>query len=124
MCELAFSPLSREHLEQLRAVMAPFPPYSDFDATSLWSWSVEGTTEGATPPGGFVVRTVDYVTGEKTIWAVASANADAVIGAAWKEACRTMDEPAVSLVPEHSIQLLTEPERFTIEHNRDEDGRT
>lgn len=118
---LVFAPLTSGDLDTLRATMASLPPYSDFDATSLWSWSVEGTTEIAFPPGGAVIRTLDYVTGETSIWAAASSRADEVLALAWEVAVRDLDDPAISLVPEHTVALLEQPDRFAFERNRDED---
>lgn len=118
---LGFAPLTRGDLEALRATMAPLPPYSDFDATSLWSWSVDGATDIAFPPGGVVIRTLDYVTGETSIWAAASDRADEVLALAWEAALEDLAQPVISLVPEHTLALLQQPERFIFDHNRDED---
>lgn len=118
---LVFAPLERSDLDTLRATVAGLPPYSDFDATSLWCWSVEGQTDIAFPRGGVVVRTLDYVSGETSIWAAAAENADEVLALAWDVAVNELEEPAISLVPEHTLALLDYPDRFVFERCRDED---
>lgn len=48
----------------IEAYIAPFPPYSDYNFTSLWSWNTKDQTELSELDGNLVVRFTDYITGE------------------------------------------------------------
>lgn len=59
----AFKPLELSDGPEITAIARHFPPYSDFNFVSLWSWNTTGTCQVSTLNGNLVVRMADYVTG-------------------------------------------------------------
>lgn len=57
-----FRPLSLSDATEVNAIAFRFPPYSDFNFVSLWSWNTTDTCSLSTLHGNLVVRMADYVT--------------------------------------------------------------
>jgi len=50
--------------KQVEQYTAPFPPYSDFNFTSLYAWDVDNKMRISDLHGNLVILFSDYVTGE------------------------------------------------------------
>lgn len=48
----------------IEAITSKFPPYSDFNFLSMWSWDVKSEMRVSQLNGNLVVRFTDYITGE------------------------------------------------------------
>jgi hypothetical protein len=113
-----FEPLALGHKLAIEKLAARFPPYSDFNYTSLWSWNTKGTAAVSNLHGNLVIRFSDYLTSEPFF----SFFGDA----ATAETARTLLELAegeggsahLKLVPEHFASGLS-GEDFTITEDRD-----
>jgi hypothetical protein len=115
-----FTPLGLEHLDGIREFTARFDGYSDFNATSLWSWS------SSTPRGyliarlgeNLVVEFGDYLSGERFLSFLGD---DAVDDAAEEVVDYAVDSqftPRLQLVPEVTASRLS-PSRWLIEADPD-----
>lgn len=59
-----FKRLELTDREDIEAITCKFPPYSDFNFTSLWCWDTQGKVRISMLYGNLVVRFTDYRTGE------------------------------------------------------------
>lgn len=59
-----FKKLELSDREDIEKITSQFPPYSDFNFTSMWCWDVDGNFRISQLNGNLVVRFADYVTGE------------------------------------------------------------
>lgn len=46
---------------EIEAITKQFPPYSDFNFISLWSWDVDNSTEVSTLNGALIIKLKDYL---------------------------------------------------------------
>lgn len=59
-----FKPIELSDKEDIEAITDKYPPYSDFNFVSMWSWDVKGEMRISQLYGNLVVRFTDYITGE------------------------------------------------------------
>lgn len=59
-----FKPLELSDQSDIEAITSQFPPYSDFNFLSMWSWDVKGAMRVSQLHGNLVVKFTDYITGE------------------------------------------------------------
>ena len=59
-----FKILTLRDKKAVTAITEKFPPYSDFNFTSLWSWNTDRTIKISTLYGNLVVLFSDYITNE------------------------------------------------------------
>ena len=58
-----FKKLELSDKEDVEAITSKFPPYSDFNFVSMWSWDVKGEMRISMLNGNLAVRFNDYLTG-------------------------------------------------------------
>ena len=115
-----FSLIGLEHLDGIRAFTAQFDGYSDFNATSLWSWS------SSTPRGyliarlgeNLVVEFGDYLSGERFLSFLGVDSVDDVARELVDYATRCDLTPSLHLVPEVTAAKLS-PASWLIEGDPD-----
>lgn len=59
-----FGQIGIEHRNEVVGTTKKYPPYSDYDFTTLWAWNVENKRRIAKLNGNLVVQFTDYLTGE------------------------------------------------------------
>lgn len=59
-----FDKLELKHRQEIEKITTLFPPYSDYNFTSIWSYNVEGEMEVSTLNGNLVLSFQDYITSE------------------------------------------------------------
>ena len=59
-----FKKLELSDKEDVEAFTKKFPPYSDFNFVSMWSWDIKGEMRLSILNGNLVVRFTDYITGD------------------------------------------------------------
>jgi hypothetical protein len=59
-----FKGLELSDKEDVEKITKKFPPYSDFNFVSMWSWDIKGEMRISLLNGNLVVRFTDYLTGE------------------------------------------------------------
>jgi hypothetical protein len=107
-----FTKLALHHKDDVEAITKQFPPYSDFNFTSMFSWDVDSTTSVALLNGNLVVRMPDYMTGEPTFSILGNHKMDESLAELlkWTE--------HLSFVPETSVEAIRESDNFHIEEDR------
>lgn len=59
-----FKKLELSDKKEIEKITAKFPPYSDFNFVSMWSWDIKEEMRTSVLNGNLVVRFTDYLTGE------------------------------------------------------------
>src|SRR3989344_9175835 len=59
-----FKNLELSDKKDVEKFTSQFPPYSDFNFVSMWSWDVKGEMRLSTLNDNLVVRFTDYLTGK------------------------------------------------------------
>jgi len=113
-----FEPLTVGHKADIESFTSKFPPYSDFNFTSLYCWNTNGCVAVSTLNGNLVVRFCDYLTGlplysflgdQKT-----GETALALLALSKEEGL----EPQLKLVPEVAVAGM-DPATLTVTEDED-----
>jgi hypothetical protein len=95
-----------------------FPPYSDFNFTSMWSWDVHGQMKISNLNGNLVVRFTDYLNNEPFYSFLGNnlvnETAEVLLDLSEKEKSKVQ----LQLVPEDSIKSM-DASKFEIEEDQD-----
>ena len=95
-----------------------FPPYSDFNFVSMWSWDIKGEMRLSVLNGNLVVRFTDYISGEPFYSFLGDTKvnetAQKLIGLSIKEGLA----PMLKLLPEISIKDI-DTSKFKVKEDRD-----
>ncbi len=111
-----FKPIELSDKEEVEKLTKQFPPYSDFNFVSMWSWDIQGEMRFAQLNGNLVVRFTDYIT-RKPFYSFLGHNMP-------NETAKTLLDYAeehgmpemLKLVPEDSVRDL-DPKVFLIEED-------
>ena len=112
-----FKKLELSDKDEVESFTKKFPPYSDFNFISMWSWDVKAEVRISELNGNLVVRFTDYLTGEPFYSFLGNTKvnetAEALI-----EVSRTLGlNSKLKLVPEDSVLGLNK-EIFKVEEDR------
>src|SRR6185295_15686005 len=83
-----------------------FPPYSDFNFVSMWSWDIKGDMRICQLHGNLVVRFTDYITGEPFYSFLGNHEVNDTARQLLELSKKEGFELALKLVPEESIKHL------------------
>jgi hypothetical protein len=115
----AFQPLSLAAQADIEKIVAKFPPYSDFNFVSLYSWNVNDDMAIADLNSNLVVRFKGYTSDTAFLSFIGEQQVDETI-ATLLEYARSHDlGSSLHLIPEHVIALIRQPERWVITEDRD-----
>lgn len=114
----AFKKLELSDRAEIDAHTGQFPPYSDFEFGSVWSWDVKEEMEVSLLNENLVVKFTDYTTGEPFITFLGAKDASETAAALIRESIALGYRPSLSLVPEVSTVGL-DPNEFALEESRD-----
>src|SRR3989338_5939738 len=101
-----FKKLELSDKKDIEKFTSKFPPYSDFNFVSMWSWDIKGEMRISILNENLVVRFTDYITGEPFFSFLGNnkvnETAEALIDLSKKEGLK----PMLKLVPELVVQQL------------------
>ncbi len=108
-----FTKLSIAHKEAFTNITAKYPPYSDFNFTSLFSWDTENATLICRLNDNLVIQLSDYITGKPVYSMLGTNSVD--------ESFMTLLEitPSLKLVPESTVASLKQYDNFVVTKDRD-----
>ena len=109
-----FSKLDISHKQEIKALVSQFPPYSDFNFTSLFCWDIDGTTEISDLNGNLVIKMDDYITGEPVYSILGKQDVDRSL------AVLLNLTPSLKLVPADVIGSIHFPSSFEVAEDRDQ----
>lgn len=112
-----FKRLELTDQRDIRAITDKYPPYSDFNFISMWSWDVKGEMRISELNGNLVVRFNDYITGEPFYSFLGTNFPLDTTEKLIKHAKAQGLKPELRLVPE--VCILETPKTVTAEEDRD-----
>ncbi|MCR4263195.1 MAG: hypothetical protein NUV98_00565, partial [Candidatus Roizmanbacteria bacterium] len=59
-----FKFLELEDAEQINAIVTKYPPYSDYNFVSLWSYNVENKVEVSVHDNNLLIKFLDYTSSD------------------------------------------------------------
>jgi hypothetical protein len=114
-----FKPLALEDQPHLTALVERFPPYSDFDFASLWSWNGAEQAKWCRHRENLLLLIADYTTREPILTMIGAENVNATADLALVFAEEQRHPASVlKLVPE-TTALLLDPTRFSLQSDPD-----
>ncbi len=108
-----FQPLSPDQRPHIESHAAKFPPYSDFNFTSLYCWDTKGEAACSTLNGNLVVRFTDYLTGEPFYSFLGGEQANETAHALLEQMRAEGRAAELKLVP-HVTATALDPKQFEI----------
>lgn len=113
-----FKKLELADKEEIESFTNRFPPYSDFNFVSMWSWDTKGDVRISRFGGNLVIRFDDYVTGEPFYSLIGDANINETVHTLIDIAKIFNITPELKLIPEEVAKLVDDPDLF-VEEDRD-----
>lgn len=99
--------------------LAQYPPYSDSNFVSLWSYNTEEDCAISTSNNNLVIRMRDYITNEPIYSFIGTSQVDETIKNIFSQLHNEQRPPVIKLVPEISILQIKNHDEFIIEEDRD-----
>ncbi len=102
-----FKPLELSDKEEIEAFTKKFPPYSDFNFVSMWSWDIHEGVQLSWLKGNLVVKFTDYLTGRPFLSFLGNKNCKEVAGCLLEHASsKDQLHTELAFVPEHTVPHL------------------
>ncbi len=115
-----FKKLELSDQKDIEDLTRPFPPYSDFDFVSLWSYDTDHLVEVSTLSGNLVLKFQDYLDLEMFYTFLGTNNVDTVIHTLLAEAKKNGLKPFLKLIPKTCIESLSGESDLLIQESRDD----
>lgn len=103
--------------EDVEQITCQFPPYSDYNFISLWSWDIREEAELSQLNGNLVVRFNDYLTGERFFSFLGTNVVNETARTLLDYAITQNINPVLKLIPQTTSDLI-DSEQFVIEEER------
>ena len=101
-----FKKLELKDKDEIYRLTAQYPPYSDFDFVSMWSWDFKEEIRISSLNGNLVVKFTDYVTGEPFYSFLGTKEVNATTDILLKKSSEEGLVPRLKLIPEIVIHEL------------------
>lgn len=113
-----FKKLELTDKEEVEKITGKFPPYSDFNFVSMWSWDIKGEMRISKLNNNLVVRFTDYLTGNPFFSFLGDNMVNETVDKLLELSKKEGFGAELKLVPEEVIKGLDNT-RFKIEEDRD-----
>lgn len=113
-----FKKLELSDRKDIKKFTSKFPPYSDFNFVSMWSWNIKGEMRLSILNDNLVVYFTDYITGEPFYSFLGNNRVDQTIEALLDLSKKEGLKPILKLVPEDSIKNINK-NKFTVKEDMD-----
>ena len=113
-----FKCLTWNDKEEVGQFTKDFPPYSDFNFTSLYAWNIDDKVKVSKLNGNLVVLFSDYLTGKPFLSFLGCKNVSDTASSLIEYSRSNFNEPSLKLVPEIVVHSLC-AKTFTISEDRD-----
>ena len=113
-----FKKLELSDREEVEAFTSKYPPYSDFNFTSLWSWTLDSDAMICMLNENFVIRFRDYLTGAPFLMFLGEKLVNDTTDALIDYSIETIQMPSLQLIP-HCVTQMLDTSRFAFEDDRD-----
>ncbi|MEK7153301.1 MAG: phosphatidylglycerol lysyltransferase domain-containing protein [Patescibacteria group bacterium] len=108
-----FTPLMRDHRDEVLAVTSTFDPYSDFNFTSLASWNADHTLSVARLHDNLIIKLPDYTTRQIVYSLMGNKKVEETLHAVLEVTSE------LKLVPEQVVRQIKDVRAFTISEDVD-----
>lgn len=113
-----FKLLELSDRDEIMKFTRTFPPYSDFNFTSLWSWNLQDKIALSQIHENLVIRLTDYITGEHFLSFLGDNSINETCDALLTFSTLNSLKTILRLIPEESVHLI-DSNKFTISEDRD-----
>lgn len=113
-----FKKLEFSDREEIQSFTKKFPPYSDFNFYSMWSWNTEDKFQWCYLNGNLVINLTDYITGQPFFSFMGINKVEDTADEIIKHASKNKANQTIRLVPEEVIEAFSD-EKFNIVEDRD-----
>ena len=113
-----FKKLELTDKEEVEKITSKFPPYSDFNFVSMWSWNIKGEMQISQLNNNLIVRFTDYLTGEPFYSFLGDNKVNETAEKLLELSKKEGFSDQLKLVPEDSIKGL-DKKKFHILESRD-----
>ncbi len=107
----AFSKLKISHKAEIDEFSKNFPPYSDFNFTSLFTWDADDLTKVSLLNDNLVIKLPHYASGKLMTSLLGENKIDNSL------AKLLADSDKLEMVPETTVQAIKDPTRFKVEED-------
>lgn len=114
-----FKALELSDKEAVEAHTKRFPPYSDFNFVSMWSWDTKGEMRISQLNSNLVVRFTDYINGKPFFSFFGDNKVKETINTLIEYSKENFNKNSLSLVPEHIINNLDANHGLNLESDVD-----
>lgn len=118
----AFPQFSRLHISdkaEVEKITKNFPPYSDYNFVSLFTWDIQDQILICTLNGNLVVKFTDYITNKPFLSFLGVNNTDETIRKLLEYSEQNGMGDELKLIPQSVIESIGQPEYFKIGEDRD-----
>src|SRR6185295_11781832 len=113
-----FKKLELEDKKEIEEFTSKFPPYSDFNFVSMWSWDIRGEMRISQLQENLVVKFTDYLTGKPFYSFLGNKNTNSTVEKLLFLSKAEKLEMVLKLVPEDSV-LGLDIKKYNIVEDRD-----
>lgn len=112
-----FKNLELSDKKEIEKITKKYPPYSDFNFVSMWSWDIKGEMRISILNDNLVVRFTDYITGEQFYSFLGDNKVNETSEKLLELSKKEGLEPKLKLIPEDSLKGL-DLNKFKAEEDR------
>lgn len=113
-----FKKLALSDKAEIELLTSQYPPYSDFNFVSMWSWDINGNVQICQVNENIAVKFYDYLTEEPFYSFIGTNKVNETTNSLIEFSKKSRLEPILKLVPEETARLLDE-KVFNIIEDRD-----
>lgn len=114
-------PLELTDKYDIEELVSSYPPYSDFNFVSLWSWNIHDSAKVGTLNGNLVVLFQDYITNEAFFTFIGEQHVQETVDTLLSNTSKFNVINELRLIPEHTIRLLSADGYEVMEDNDNHD---
>lgn len=114
-----FKSLEISDKKQIQRFVGKFPPYSDFNFTSLYCWDIDNSAAICKLNGNLVVKFNDYITGESFLTFIGKRRVTATALALLEHSQEKKEMSHLQLIPHH-VAVKLSSKRLKISEDRDQ----
>lgn len=114
-----FQPLTIKSKSAVEEIVGKFPPYSDFNFVSMYSWNLDNKMQISHLYDNLIVLFKDYTSDDQFLTFIGDNKIDETINTLLDYAKDHNLLNSLHLIPEHVIELIKQPANYAIKEDRD-----
>ncbi len=114
-----FKPLELTDKADIEAITTQYPPYSDFNFVSLFSWNIEDKARVSELNGNFILKFNDYIIQDPFFTFLGTNDISITIKTLLNQAKKDNIQKKLKLIPEVVISSLQKENQFIVQEDPD-----